>query len=93
MSHNRGKTIGHDFFNADANPICIKRQEIRAFVFDCVHNTNIIRNLSKKSINIVMHKFKLKEKDRNKIKKIINVIIHRDNRRLPPILCELDSEI
>lgn len=82
MTHNQGKRIGGDFLNKIKK--IVPRLEIREFIYQNVLKKNII-NLSKRDVNIVMLRFKLHDKDRNKIKKMIDVILHRNNDNLPPI--------
>lgn len=83
MSHNYGKKIGADFKNKSKKTV--ERAEVREFIYRNVLK-NEISDLSKRSINFVLQRFHLCENDRIKIKKIIEVILKRDNSNLPPLL-------
>lgn len=82
MAHNRGKSIGGDFCGKFKN--IIPRTAIREFIYINVINGRIT-DLSKRSIRFVMIKFNMCANDKNKVKKMINVILHRNNQILPPI--------
>lgn len=83
MSSNKGKIIANDFVNDDF--ITVPRVAVRAFIYKCVVVQKTINSLKNTNINIVMHHFKLDNKDRLKIKHMINKILHRANDKLPPI--------
>lgn len=84
MTHNRGLKIAGDF--KQTNDKIIPRQKIRAFIYYCIAVQGIIENTSKNCINIVMDRYNLKIEARNKVKKMIEVILKRDNDNLPPII-------
>lgn len=85
MAHNYGKRIGGDFKSKYEK--IIPRLAIREFIYNNVMNKKIT-NLSNQSINKVLHRFNLSNADKNKVKKMIEIILHRDNRNLQPIQFE-----
>lgn len=91
MSHNKGKIIAEDFFDGSDEPKIIYRSDIRSYIYTQVYLNQNIKNLSKKNINNVMHHFNILEKDRNKIKNMMNIILHRNNFKSPPLLSERNN--
>lgn len=85
MSHNKGKIIAEDFFDGSDEPEIIYRSDVRAYIYTQVYLNQNIQNLSQKNIDNVMLHFNLLEKDRNKIKNMIYIILHRNNFKSPPL--------
>ena len=85
MKANKGLKIGKDFKTRDIIPVTVSRAKIRAFIYECIINHGVITNIDKNSVNVVMDRFNLMTKDRIKIKGMINIILNRDNKNLPPI--------
>lgn len=90
MAKNKGQKIGCDFFSK--NNSTVSRLKIRAFIYNHVLNQRI-SNQNKSAIRFVMDNFNLRDIDFIKVKKMIEIILHRDNKHLPPIIFEEEDNI
>lgn len=84
----KDQIVGGDFLSSDHPPKIIPRAAIRAFIYECIVINSKICNIKNKKVKMVMDHFHMQEKDWNKVKKMILIILNRDNKILPPITYE-----